>query len=64
MLSKHRSFTTPTGQQSKWLRLKIQVIADAGDDVEKENLSPIAGGIASWYKHSGNQFRSSSENWT
>jgi hypothetical protein len=23
----------------------------------------IAGGIASWYNHSGNQFGSSSENW-
>jgi hypothetical protein len=24
----------------------------------------IAGGIASWYNHSGNQFGGSSENWT
>jgi hypothetical protein len=30
---------------------------------EKGNTS-IAGGIASWYNHSGNQFGSSSENWT
>jgi hypothetical protein len=29
---------------------------DAGKDVEKEEHSFIAGGIASWYNHSGNQF--------
>jgi hypothetical protein len=28
--------------------------ADAGEDVEKEKHSSIAGGIASWYNHSGN----------
>jgi hypothetical protein len=33
--------------QSKWLRSKIQVIADAGEDVKKEEYSPIVGGIAS-----------------
>jgi hypothetical protein len=37
--------------------------ADAGEDVEKERYS-IAGGIASWYNNSGNQFGGSSENWT
>jgi hypothetical protein len=25
-----------------------------GDDVEKEEHSAIAGGIANWYNHSGN----------
>jgi hypothetical protein len=40
------------------------VKADAGEDVEKKEHSPIAGGIASWYNHSGNQFGGSSENWT
>jgi hypothetical protein len=35
-----------------------------GKNVEKEEHSSIAGGIASWYNHSGNQFGSSSENWT
>ena len=35
--------------------------AEAGEDVEKEQHSSIAGGIASWYNHSGNQFGSSSE---
>jgi hypothetical protein len=38
--------------------------ADAGKDVEKEEHSSFAGGIASWYNHSGNQSASSSENWT
>jgi hypothetical protein len=32
------------------------------EDVEKEELSSIAGGIANWYNHSGNQFGVSSEN--
>jgi hypothetical protein len=40
------------------------VTEDAGEDVEKEELSSNAGGIASWYNHSENQFGSSSENWT
>jgi hypothetical protein len=34
--------------QSERLRSKIQVTADAGEDVEKEEHSSIAGGIASW----------------
>jgi hypothetical protein len=37
---------------------------DASKDVEKEEYSSIAGGIASWYNPSGNQFGDSSENWT
>jgi hypothetical protein len=45
-------------------RSKIQVTADAGKDVEKEEHSPIFGGIASLYNHSGNQSGGSSENWT
>jgi hypothetical protein len=40
------------------------VTADAGVDVKKEEHSSIAGGIASWYNHSGNQLGNSSENWT
>jgi hypothetical protein len=42
----------------------MQVPADAGEDVEKEEHFSIAGGIASLYNHSGNQSGSSSENWT
>jgi hypothetical protein len=40
------------------------VTADAGKDVEKEEHSSIADGLASWNNHSGNQFGGSSENWT
>jgi hypothetical protein len=34
-----------------------------GEDVEKEEHSFIAGGIANWYNSSRNQSGSSSENW-
>jgi hypothetical protein len=30
------------------------VTAHAGEDIEKEEHSSIAGGIAKWYNHSGN----------
>jgi hypothetical protein len=40
------------------------VTADAGEDVEKEELSSIVGGIVSLYIHSGNQSGTTSENWT
>jgi hypothetical protein len=33
--------------QSEWLRSKTQVTADAGEDVEKEEHSSVAGGIES-----------------
>jgi len=33
-------------RQSEWLRSKTQVTADVGEDVEKEEHSSIAGGIA------------------
>ena len=42
----------------------IQVTADTGKDVEKEEHSSIVGGIASLYNHSGNQSGGSSENCT
>jgi hypothetical protein len=45
-------------------KIKIQVRADAGEDVEKEEHSSIVGGIAGLYNHSGNQSGGSSENWT
>jgi hypothetical protein len=44
--------------------LKIQVTADAGEDVEKEKHSSIAGVLVNWYNHFGNQSSGSSENWT
>jgi hypothetical protein len=40
------------------------VTADAGKDVEKKDYSSIAGGISSWYNHSGKESGDSSENWT
>jgi hypothetical protein len=43
---------------------KTQVTADAGKDVEKDDHSSIAGGVESWYNHSGNKSGSSLENWT
>jgi hypothetical protein len=33
------------------------------EDVEKEEHSSIADGIANWYNHSGNQSVGSSEKW-
>jgi hypothetical protein len=53
-----------TSHQSEWLRSKIQVTLDIGEHMEKEEHSPIVGGIASLYNHSGNQSVSSSKNWT
>jgi hypothetical protein len=55
-----RSCLTP----ARMVKVKTQVTADAGKDVEKEEHFSIAVGTASWYKHSANQFGSSSENWT
>jgi len=43
-------------------KIKTHVIADAGEDVEPGEHSSIAGGIASWYDYSGNQFFIFSEN--
>jgi hypothetical protein len=45
-------------------KIKPQVTADAGKDVEKKEHSSIAGGITSCYNHPGNHFGSSSENLT
>jgi hypothetical protein len=48
---------------SEWLRSKIQVTADAGEDMEKVEHSSIAGEIPSWYNNqSRNQFGFSFEN--
>jgi hypothetical protein len=40
------------------------VTADAFEDVEKQELISIVGGIASLYNYSGHQSGDSSENWT
>jgi hypothetical protein len=42
---------------------KTQVTADAAEDVEKEEHSSIAVGMANWYNHTGNKSGSSSESW-
>jgi hypothetical protein len=42
-----------TFYQSEWLRSITQVTARIGKDVEKEEHSSIADGIANWYNHSG-----------
>ena len=55
-----RFFLTP----AEWLPSKTHMTADAGEDMEKQEHSYIAGGIENWYNNSGNQFGSSSENWT
>jgi hypothetical protein len=39
------------------------VTVHAGEDVEKEEHSSIAGLIIKWYKYSGNQSATSSEIW-
>jgi hypothetical protein len=41
---------------------KIKTSAHVGEAVEKDDYSSIAGGIAHWYNHSGNQSGGSSEN--
>jgi hypothetical protein len=48
----------------RMVKIKTLLTADAGEDVEKEELSSIARWIASRYNHSGNQSGSSSEKWT
>jgi hypothetical protein len=44
-------------------KIKNSGDSNTGKDVEKEEHSSIAGGIANWYNHSGNQSGGSSENW-
>ena len=38
------------------------MLENSGKDVEKEDPTPTAGGIESWYNYSGNKFGGSSEN--
>ena len=55
-----RFYLTPV----RMAKIKIHGAADACEDVDKEEHSSIAVGIASWYNHSGSQSGGSSENWT
>ena len=50
--------------QSKWLCSNTHMTANASKDLKKEEHSSIAGGIANWYNHSGNQSVGSLENRT
>jgi hypothetical protein len=43
--------------------LNTQVTAGSGEDVEKEEHSFSAGGIANWYQHFGTQSGGFSKNW-
>ena len=47
-----------------FIKIYTQVPRYWREDVKKEEHSFIAGGIASWYNHSGNQSGGSSENWS
>ena len=44
-------------------KIKTQVKAQAVENVETEDYSTTAPGIAIWYNYSGNQSGISSENW-
>ena len=44
-------------------KIKNSEKTDTGEDVEKEEHSSTAGGVARWYNHFGNQSVGSSENW-
>ena len=44
-------------------KIKNSGTAGVGKDVEKEEHTSTAGGVANWYNHSGNQSGGSSENW-
>ena len=52
-----RFYLTPT----KMAKIKTQGTANAGEDMEKDDHSSIANGIANWYNHFGNQSRGFSE---
>ena len=52
----------PDTCQSEYLRPKIQMTANAGENVEKEEHFCIVGVIANWSNHSEYQSGGSSEN--
>ena len=63
ILSHQRNANQYNADQSEWLSSKIQMTADVGRDVEKEEHASIVFEIASWYNYSGPQFGGSLENW-
>ena len=50
-------------RQSEWLRSKSLQAINAGEGVEKRELSYIVGRNANWYSHYGEQCGVSIENW-
>jgi hypothetical protein len=52
----------PTPIRMAKIKKKTKETEHAGKDVEKGEHSSIAGGIANWYNHSGNQSGCFSEN--
>jgi hypothetical protein len=49
--------------QAEWLKLKTQMTAHTGRDMEKEEHSFIASGIENYYNYSRNRSLNSSRNW-
>ena len=44
-------------------KIKIQMTADGGKNIKKEEHFSTDGGVLNWYNHFGNQSGDSSENW-
>jgi hypothetical protein len=62
----HQENAIQNNSEIPWVRaaeINPQVTGHVGKDVEQEECFSIAGGIANWYRHPGNQFSSFSENW-
>ena len=49
---------------SKWPKSEILIAPNAGEDLEQQELSFIAGGNAKWYSHFGKHFGSFLQNQT
>ena len=51
-----------TSHQSEWPSSKSLQITNAGEDVEKKELSYTVGGNVNWYTDYGQQYRGSLKN--
>ena len=60
---KSKQFSGSILRWSEWLISNTLVTAHAGEDVDQEKHSSIAGGSTNLYNNFGNQFGSFSENW-
>ena len=54
--------TVTTSHQSEWPSSKSLQIINAGEGMEKRELSYTAGGNVSWHSHCGKECGGSSEN--